>query len=78
MGDAFYLALNLVAFLVQFLPQDVLQHVDAEARDGGDEHVRHVFGQGRLYLVHQFLVQHVALGDGQYALLVQHFGVEVL
>ena len=30
-GDAFYLALNLVALLVQFLPQDVFQYVDAEA-----------------------------------------------
>ena len=38
--------------------------------------MRNAFGQCRLYLVHQFLVQHVAFGDGKHALLVQHFGVE--
>ena len=78
MGNAFDVPFYLIALFVQFRPENVFQHIDAQSADGGDEHMRDAGGQRRFYFVHQFLVQHVTLGDGQYALLVQHLGIECL
>ena len=49
---------------------------NTNSKDSRDEYMRNPFGQCRLYLVHQFLVEHVAFGDGKHSLFVQHFGVE--
>ena len=38
--------------------------------------MRNVCRECRLYFVHQFLIEHIALGDGKYPLLVQHFRIE--
>ena len=38
--------------------------------------MRYAFGQCRLDFVHQFLIEHIALGNCQHPLFVQHFRIE--
>ena len=38
--------------------------------------MRNTLGQCRFNLVHQLLIEHIALRDSQHTLFVQHFGIE--
>ena len=72
MNDSFY----FVAILIQLFPKNIFQHGKSHTGNGRNEYMRNVCRECRLYFVHQFLIEHIALGDGKYPLLVQHFRIE--
>ena len=69
---------QLVALAVELTPQDVLELGQSLAGDGRDEHHGEVVGQSLAQHVDKLVVEQVALGDRQHAVLVEHLGVELL
>ena len=76
-GAALAHRLQLVAFAVQFLPQHVLELLNALPRYGTDEAHGEVVGQFGPEHVNEFVVKEVAFRHSQYAVLVEHAGVEL-
>jgi AraC-like DNA-binding protein len=60
--------LYLIAFLVQFFPKDVFQYRDAQTGNRRYEYMWNAFRQCRFNLVHQLLIEHIALGDSPAAM----------
>ena len=63
---------------MQCLPNHVLQRLNILIREAGNEDGRHLSRERLPNLGLQLLVNHVGLGDGQQALLVQQVGVKLL
>ena len=63
---------------MQRLPNHILQRRDIFVREAGNKDGGHLGRERLADFGLQLLVNHVGLGDGQQALLVQQLGVELL
>ena len=66
--------LYFILFL-QRLPEHILEPGNVHTRYRGNEDRRNPLGQMAFHLFDQFLVEHIAFGDGQQALLVEQFRI---
>ena len=60
---------------MQRLPEHILEPGNVHTRYRGNEDRRNPLGQMAFHLFDQVLVEHIAFGDGQQALLVEQFRI---
>ena len=70
--------LQLIALRVQFLPEYILQILNALSGNRRNEDYRKVGRKSILQHLDEFIIQEITLGNGKHTVLIEHLRIEIL